>query len=154
MRGALSGATMAQPRVFTLEEANALVPTLHRLVGRQMLRQTEIEDRLRLLTRAAGRDLNDLEITEDDSVEVRRLKTDLMERIAAYEEGWQEIASLGAVVKDTRTGLIDFYGQLEGRTVWLCWRYGEEQIDFFHELDSGFSARKPLGPAARQKLLN
>jgi hypothetical protein len=145
---------MAQPRVFTLEEANALVPTLHRLVGRQMLRQTEIEDRLRLLTRAAGRDLNDLEISEEDSVEVRRLKTDLMERIAAYEEGWQEIASLGAVVKDTRTGLIDFYGQLDGRTVWLCWRYGEEQIDFFHELDSGFASRKPLGPAARQKLLN
>jgi len=121
---------MAQPRLFTLEEANALVPTLHRLVGRQMLRQAEIEDRL------------------------RQLKTDLMERIAAYEEGWQEVSSLGAVVKDTRTGLIDFYGHLEGRTVWLCWRYGEEKIDFFHELDSGFSGRKPLGPAARQKLLN
>ena len=45
---------MAQPRVFTLEEANALVPTLHRLVGRQMLRQTEIEERLRKLARAAG----------------------------------------------------------------------------------------------------
>lgn len=145
---------MAQPRVFTLEEANALVPTLHRLVGRQMLRQTEIEDRLRQLTRAAGRNLNDLEITQDDSVEVRQLKSDLMERIAAYEEGWQEVASLGAVVKDVRAGLIDFYGQLDGRTVWLCWRYGEERIDFFHELDTGFASRKPLGAAARQKLLN
>jgi len=145
---------MAQPRVFTLEEANALVPILHRLVGRQMLRQTEIEDRLRQLTRAAGQHLQDLEITQEDSAEVRHLKTDLMERIAAYEEGWQEVASLGAVVKDVRTGLVDFYGQLDGRTVWLCWRYGEERIDFFHELDSGFASRKPLGPAARQKLLN
>jgi len=145
---------MAQPRVFTLEEANALVPTLHRLVGRQMLRQSEIEDRLRRLTRLVGRNLQDLEIAEDDTAEVRELKTDLMERIAAYEEGWQEVASLGAVVKDARTGLIDFYGHLDGRTVWLCWRYGEERIDFFHELDSGYSGRKPLGPAARQKLLN
>jgi len=147
-------AAMPQPRLFTLEEANALVPTLHRLVGRQMLRQAEIEDRLRQLKRAAGPDLHDLEIAEDDTVEIRQLKTDLMERIAAYEEGWQEVSSLGAVVKDTRTGLVDFYGHLEGRTVWLCWRYGEEKIDFFHELDSGFSGRKPLGPAARQKLLN
>jgi hypothetical protein len=145
---------MAQPRLFTLEEANALVPTLHRLVGRQMLRQTEIEEQLRQLKRVAGPDIQDLEISEEDGVEVRHLKTDLMERIAAYEEGWQEVASLGAVVKDTRTGLIDFYGQLEGRTVWLCWRYGEERIDFFHELDSGFSGRKPLGLSARQKLLN
>lgn len=145
---------MAQPRLFTLEEANALVPTLHRLVGRQMLRQTEIEERLRQLKRVAGPDLHDLEIAEEDGVEVRQLKTDLMERIAAYEEGWQEVASLGAVVKDTRSGLVDFYGHLDGRTVWLCWRYGEDRIDFFHELDSGFSGRKPLGQSAKQKLLN
>jgi hypothetical protein len=145
---------MAEPRIFTLEEANALVPTLNRLIGRQMLRQTEIEDRLRQLTRAAGRDVQDLEIAEDDSAEVRSLKTDLMERMAAYEEGWQEVATLGAVVKDRRTGLVDFFGHLDGRTVWLCWRYGEERIDFFHELDSGFAGRKQLGPAARQKLLN
>ena len=46
---------MAEPRLFTLEEANALVPTLKRLVGRQMLRQTEIEDRLRSLSRATGK---------------------------------------------------------------------------------------------------
>jgi hypothetical protein len=145
---------MAEPRVFTLEEANALVPTLQRLVGRQMLRQTEIEDRLRSLSRAAGAVPHDLEIMDGDSVEVRQLKTDLMERLAAYEEGWAEIASLGAVVKDTRTGLIDFYGQLDGRGVWLCWRYGEDRIEFFHELDTGFSGRKQLGAAARQKLLN
>ena len=145
---------MAEPRLFTLEEANALVPTLKRLVGRQMLRQTEIEDRLRSLTRAAGKVPHDLEIADNDSAEVRHLKSDLMERIAAYEEGWQEVASLGAVVKDTRTGLVDFYGQVDGRTVWLCWRYGEERIDFFHELDTGFAGRKQLGAAARQKLLN
>jgi hypothetical protein len=77
-----------------------------------------------------------------------------MERIAAYEEGWSEVTSLGAVVKDVRTGLVDFYGRLDGRTVWLCWRYGEERIDFFHELDTGFSSRKPLSETARQKLLN
>jgi hypothetical protein len=77
-----------------------------------------------------------------------------MERIAAYEEGWREVTSLGAVVKDVRTGLVDFYGHLDGRTVWLCWRYGEERIDFFHELDAGFASRKPLGPEAKQKLLN
>jgi hypothetical protein len=145
---------MAEPRLFTLEEANALVPTLHRLVGRQLLRQSEIEDRLRQLTKAAGQVLRDLQIDDADPPEIRKLKADLMERIAAYEEGWQEVASLGAVVKDTRSGLIDFYGRVDGRTVWLCWRYGEERIDFFHELDSGFAARKPLSQATRRKLLN
>jgi len=77
-----------------------------------------------------------------------------MERIAAYEEGWEQVSSLGAVVKDTQTGLVDFYGTMDGRTVWLCWKYGEESITFFHELDTGFSGRKPIGPNVRQKLLN
>jgi hypothetical protein len=145
---------MSQPRIFTLEEANALVPTLQRLVGRQMLRQTEIDERLRKLTRAGGKPVQDLELTDTDSSEVRQLKTELMERMAAYQEGWQEVAELGAVVKDPRTGLLDFYGRVDGRAVWLCWRYGEERIDFFHELDSGFSARKKLSAGVRQKLLN
>ena len=145
---------MGEPRIFTLEEANALVPTLQRLVGRQMLRQTEIEERLRKLTRAGGKPVQDLELSDGDSSEVRQLKTDLMERMAAYQEGWQEVTELGAVVKDPRTGLLDFYGRVDGRTVWLCWRYGEERIDFFHELDTGFSGRKKLSTGARQKLLN
>src|SRR5258708_14013566 len=101
-----------------------------------MVRQTEIEDRLRQLTRAAGRDVHDLEITEEDSAEVRSLKSDLMERIAAYEEGWQEVATLGAVVKYRRTGLVAFFGQLDGRTVCLCWRYRQERIHLLHEADA------------------
>ena len=145
---------MGQPRLFTLEEANALVPTLHRIVGRQMLRQVEIEDRLRRLTQASGRVPDDLDIVEGDSAEVRVLKSDLMERLAAYEEGWREVAALGAVVKDTRIGLIDFYGRVRGRAVWFCWRYGEERVDYFHEVDGTFAYRKPLGRKKREKLLN
>lgn len=145
---------MPPPRVFTLKEVNALVPTLDRLVGRQMLRQTEIEERMRRLARELNGMPRELEIADNDPPLVRSLKADLMERIAAYEEGWDHVTSLGAVVKDTQSGLVDFYGKVEGRTVWLCWKYGEEQIEFFHELDVGFAGRKRIGSALRQKLLN
>jgi hypothetical protein len=145
---------MVPSRLFTLEEANALVPTLHRLVGRQILRQAEIEDRLRLLANASGSVACDLEIVEGDSGEVRELKGDILERLAAYEEGWQEVTALGAVVKDTQAGAIDFYGRVHGRAVWLSWLYGEERIDHFHEIDTGIDCRKPLDRKTRQKLLN
>jgi hypothetical protein len=51
-------------------------------------------------------------------------------------------------------GLLDFYGRIEGRLVWLCWRYGEDKLDHYHELDSGFSGRRPIGNVARQRVLN
>jgi len=50
--------------------------------------------------------------------------------------------------------MVDFYGRIDGRLVWLCWRYGEETLRYFHELDSGYSGRKPLRPEARERLLN
>jgi hypothetical protein len=145
---------MVPSRLFTLEEANALVPTLQRLVGRQILRQAEIEDRLRLLAHASGNLACDLEIAEGDSGEIRELKGDILERLAAYEEGWQEVTALGAVVKDTQTGAVDFFGRLHGRAVWLSWRYGEERVDHFHEMGAGTNCRKPLDRRTRQKLLN
>jgi hypothetical protein len=145
---------MASTRLFTLEEANALVPVLDKLVGRQLARRTEIEEGLRRLAHAAGHVPRDLAVREEDPTEIKGLKSNLLERIAEYESGWQEITVLGATVKDTHTGLIDFCGQLEGRTVFFCWRYGEERIGFFHELDAGFTGRKPLDAAVRHTLLN
>jgi hypothetical protein len=145
---------MGSPRLFTLEEATALLPKLGDIVGRQMSRRAEIEERLRKLAETAGHVPRDLAASDSDPPEVRSQKTDLLEQIAAYEHGWQEVTSLGVVVKDTQTGLVDFAGRLDGRTVFFCWRYGEDKIDFFHELDAGFAGRKPLDRAARQSLLN
>lgn len=145
---------MGQVRQFTLEEANALVPMLGQLVSRQMARRTDIEERLRKLAETAGHVPRDLAVSDDDTLDVRQQKAALLEHIAAYERGWQEVTSLGAVVKDPQTGLVDFVGQLDGRTVFFCWRYGEERIGFFHEIDAGFAGRKPLDAAVRQSLLN
>ena len=54
------------------------------------------------------------------------------------------IPSLGAILKDLNTGLIDFYGHRQGELVFLCWRRGEEGIQFWHRLDEGFAGRQPL----------
>ena len=79
---------------------------------------------------------------------------ELRDRIACYQEGWQRVQELGAVVKDPQIGLLDFYGRIEGRLVWLCWRYGEDALGYYHELEAGYSGRRPLGPETRDRLLN
>ena len=58
----------------------------------------------------------------------------------------QELADLGIALKDRRLGLVDFPSELGGRQVWLCWRLGEPEVQFWHDLDAGFAGRQPLTP--------
>jgi hypothetical protein len=53
-----------------------------------------------------------------------------------------KIQDMGIEVKDLTVGLIDFVGLRDGREVYLCWKYGEDSIRFWHEVDDGFSGRR------------
>ncbi len=52
--------------------------------------------------------------------------------------------ALGAVINDIDAGLVDFVGLRNGREIFLCWQYGEEEIGYWHELNAGFAGRRPL----------
>jgi hypothetical protein len=141
-------------RVFTISEVNALIPALSSLVHDQLREQSEIEHGLAELMRLTGEPPRSLELSSRDSHEVRRLKLDLRARIGRYETGWQRVQRWGGVVKDPQTGLVDFYGRVDGKLVWLCWRYGEDSLGYYHELTSGYPGRRPLSAEVRRKLVN
>jgi hypothetical protein len=61
---------------------------------------------------------------------------------------------MGGVIKDPQTGLVDFYGRVGEKLVWLCWRYGEDSLSHYHDLEAGFAARRPLTAEVRRALLN
>jgi hypothetical protein len=54
------------------------------------------------------------------------------------------LAERGILLKDPETGLVDFPADREGRTVYLCWRLGEDRVGWYHEVTSGFAGRRPL----------
>ena len=141
-------------RVFTLEAVNALVPRLSTLVGRQLDMRTDIEALLVRLGRELGDVPERIVLDPADPTEVREMKRELVLQIETYRAGWREVEEMGAVLKDARTGLLDFYGEVDGKLVWLCWRYGEEECAFYHALDQGFAARRPIGASVKQRLLN
>lgn len=144
----------ANPPVFTLEAVNALVPRLRGLMDAQMGRRSEIERRLEQLAELIGRAPDTIQIDDRDPADVRDLKRELIERVDTYQSAWRAIEELGAVLKDPRTGLIDFYGHVDGKLVWLCWKYGENAVSHYHGLDEGFVARKPIEPTMRRRHLN
>ncbi len=70
--------------------------------------------------------------------------SDLTAEFVRIERLLAKIKGTGCVVKNLQGGLIDFLSQIDGRDVYLCWRYGEESVSHYHELHTGFRGRQPL----------
>jgi hypothetical protein len=140
--------------LFTLEAVNALVPRLKTLMASQLERRTAIEERLGRLAELVGSVPNVIAVEDGDPPQVRTLKVELAERVENYQSAWREVEEMGAVLKDPRMGLVDFYGEVDGKFVWLCWRYGEDAVTHYHGLDEGFANRKLIESTMRQRHLN
>jgi hypothetical protein len=56
----------------------------------------------------------------------------------------RQIDTWGITLRDIGTGLVDFPALVNGRPIWLCWKLGEDDIGFWHELDAGVAGRRPL----------
>jgi len=145
---------MNTQRVFTIAEVNALIPDLSDLVGDQLREQSDIEHGLAELTALCGTTPESLETDAADLREVVKLKRELSKRIARYEAGWARVQTMGGVIKDPQIGLVDFYGRIGGKLVWLCWRYGEDKLTHYHELESSYFGRHALSADQRRELLN
>ncbi len=122
-------------RYFTLDEANALLPELEPLVGRLL----ELRARVTHESRSMGEVLSDLRSNVGGPGASR-----LVKEFEEIELLIRRVQSYGCVVKSLEAGLLDFLCERDGRDVFLCWRYGEPSIQFFHELHLGYSGRQAI----------
>jgi hypothetical protein len=124
-------------KIFTLEEANQLLPALRPILTRIQARHNRIAHfRERAQSASAAAKLGGGGM-EGGSHYVRYL----------YELGklTLEIDALGVQLKDYSRGLIDFPSMRQGRLVLLCWQLGEgDSIEWWHDLEAGFAGRQPL----------
>ncbi|HVC34082.1 MAG TPA: DUF2203 domain-containing protein [Chloroflexota bacterium] len=128
-------------RLFTIAEANALIPRLEEIFAQVRQRRDQ--------ARPAQQALAQVEQTKrsngaDHSHEIHELRAQLDAAIDAMNALLQAISALGIEVKDVDQGLVDFPHQREGRVVYLCWKSGEDRVRFWHELSTGFAGRQPL----------
>lgn len=72
------------------------------------------------------------------------LKQKLNSAVTKLYQTIEDLESTGVVIKSVDDGLLDFPSQRFNEEVWLCWKYGETEIKFWHEKESGFSGRKPI----------
>ena len=123
------------PKLFTVEEATALLPTLQEILGdifrhRDALREKapHVEPILNTApTNGGGREGSEY------GVEAYQLYRSI-----------DRIRELGVVLKDLDMGLLDFPHERDGKVVFLCWHPPEERIEYWHEIEAGYQGRQPL----------
>ena len=131
-----------EERYFTVEEANEALaevrPLTEELVSHRRALVELQERQAALTTRISGNGGN------VEPSELREVQERLDEEVAGIARCVARIHEVGAQVKDLDEGLVDFPAHRGGEEVLLCWRLGEDEIEFWHGLDEGFSGRRPL----------
>ncbi len=131
------------PRYFTVEEANALLPTLELELGGLARLRSELEQAI-VAVGGAEVAMGVLQRGEDGpagrETAVARLRG-LADQVATAVE---RVNALGCVLKDIEAGLVDFYALREDEPVFLCWQLGEPAVAHWHSLEGGFAAREPI----------
>ncbi len=120
---------------FTVEEANAALLTLRPIVASMLAARERIvaaqPELWPVLEKAAGNG-------GSDKASAVLVDFETLRRNVKAVEG------LGLELKDINTGLVDFLSQRDGRDVYLCWRFDEPKVAFWHDLEAGLAGRQPL----------
>ena len=123
---------MTRDRVFTVLDANAELPELRERLPR--LR----EARLGLI--ASSERITDAVASDGGGV----AGSDWFRHQETLKTEVEYLADRGILLRDPDTGLIDFPAERDGEQVFLCWRLGEGDVEYYHGVHSGFGGRKPL----------
>jgi hypothetical protein len=132
------------PKVFSVEEANRMLPLVRAIVRDLVQLSSEVTDRRhRLNDLMSGRELEPHDVYSAELAEVERGLQQDTKRLRSYLE---ELRQLGVEAKGD-DGLVDFPSTRNGRQVYLCWKLDEPEVGYWHEANEGFAGRRPLTPS-------
>jgi hypothetical protein len=139
----MSERTPHQPRIFTVDEANALLPQLRQLLSDlRAARERLLEAQEALAQRFHGGARSNGHVAPGGDVD--RLTAASNDAQADIGRAVSAIAELGCELKDPDRGMVDFRAMHDGHVVYLCWLQHEPEVLFWHELDAGYRGRQPL----------
>lgn len=124
------------PRIFSIKEANQTLPLVARII-RDIVeghrRISELDEEAQRLGEG-GR-----------SVQAEQVRDQIHDLLLTVDDYVAELHQIGCEFKDRVEGLVDFPARLRGeRLVYLCWKMGEPEIRYWHELHTGFAGRQPI----------
>lgn len=126
---------MPQKKFFTLEEANSMVPQLLKEVPRIQTLASDLRTKYPDVKNAWQQHRYN-----GGSVE----GTMYLGTALRLNGIMSDLESKGCIIKGIKEGLVDFPSIRDGREIYLCWKAPEKEIQFWHEIDSGYAGRKRI----------
>jgi hypothetical protein len=131
------------PKLFTLAQAQSLIPRVDRLVREAIALKSGVIEAARALQSFHERIIlmGGTIVDRDQFLQVKSRRESEAE---CLRKAVEQLQDLGCLVKDLEAGLVDFPTLFRGQEVYLCWKVGESSIEFWHGMDEGFRGRKAI----------
>ena len=137
-----------EPQLFTVDEANALIPRLELIMERMQKRGIELRQAIEAMARESDEPMMNVEVSQ-----LLERRPELQALVEELEHCIAEIEECGGQFKGLELGLVDFPAEIDGQIGLLCWQYGEKEITHWHPLDTGFDGRQPLPTVSGRSFL-
>jgi len=121
---------------FTIAQANKVLPTIIKKFEYALAKKNDVAK--------IDQELQAILSTTNKLEDYITLKQKLNSAITKLYQALEDLESTGVMVKSLDEGLLDFPSKKFDKEIWLCWKYGETVIKFWHDQDSGFQGRKPI----------
>lgn len=123
------------PKLFTVEEADALLPKLKELLEDMAVHRDEMREKAPRMEPIIASSISNGggKIGSEYGVEAYKLYLAI-----------EKVRELGVILKDLDMGLLDFPHERDGRVVFLCWHPPEERVEYWHEIHAGYAGRQPI----------
>ena len=127
---------------FTPDEANAALPELRPLVEEMVAAKRALDEAQERADEVSAR------ISGNGGglppAQLAEVEDDVSGRATALAQALERVQSLGVIVKDIDSGLVDFPSVRDGEDVLLCWQLGEHEVAFWHGYEDGYAGRRPI----------
>jgi hypothetical protein len=133
-------------RYFSVDDANAMIAELELKFGRMLQLKAQVRAAYSRLDEAGyAPDSDEFGLVPDGaSGDVVSDLATLKTLIDALKTDVGALHDAGCLVKDIDEGIVDWYAQRGDRDIFLCWKLGEKEVRHWHDVDAGFSGRRPL----------
>jgi len=136
--------------IFSLEQANAMLPLLRLIVADISLAHRELSERRHQLHRLVRRrEDSNAQVYNDEVAEIR---SDLRTETRQLDEYIAELEGLGVVLRSAYDGIIDFPMVMGEKAAFYVWRMGELDVGYWRWLSETFSQRRSLARDRSQSM--
>lgn len=131
---------MSPNRYFSLDEANRAVAQVAPL----LLQSQDLQTRAIRTKERLDRLWQRLERGEPVLDDIASLQQQLDHTTREFTSVLARLEAIGCILRDLEVGLVDFPARVDDTELYLCWRLGEEGIQYWHGMDEGYAGRKPI----------